>query len=168
MYMLETLGVIRRGNLDVGAQFTTLQLEQLFYNHEPEATKRNYRHYTKQDFNSLIRGYNHQYMGRAKDLIPDTLRSVLSLILKSFFDYEVVRSPGYRKKVHGRSISSFSFQPRNRTKNQPHPPCILSIIKQEWPDDIWIVFPFLILFKTMNCCLYSFITMWQLVKCNKK
>ena len=49
MYMLETLGVIRRGNLDVGAQFTTLQLEQLFYNHEPEATKRNYRHYTKQD-----------------------------------------------------------------------------------------------------------------------
>ena len=133
VYMLETLGVIRNGNLDVGARFTTLENEQLFYNHEPEAAKRNYRNYSKVDFNNLIRGYNHPYQGRNNKTTPDTLRSVLSLILKSFFNYEVV-SIGNRKRVRGRKISSYIIQPYNRTKNQPHPPCILSILKQEWPD----------------------------------
>ena len=104
-------------------------------NEEDESKGRNYKSYTKLQINDLIRGTNYVYREKSQKMTCDTLRSMLNLLTKSFFNYEIDSEEDIpRRTVDGVKVTTYSVKPRPVSKGRPRPRCIFSFLKDDWPD----------------------------------
>ena len=136
LFMYKKLGLIdSKGVLNLSHKFTTLDLKALLNNEEDESKGRNYKSYTKLQINDLIRGTNYVYREKSQKMTCDTLRSMVNLLTKSFFNYEIDSEEDIpRRTVDGVKVTTYSVKPRPVSKGRPRPRCIFSFLKDDWPD----------------------------------
>ena len=128
IYMLENLGAIENGYLNISRIFTTADLEDLLNNTE----KFNYKTVETTKVNELIRGWDYVYRGRAQEVTAETLKSILGLILKSFFNYRISNRNTVRKRLGNKRISEYILEPVAPKKSKN--PCLFTILNDMWPD----------------------------------
>jgi hypothetical protein len=128
LYILKGLGVIVRGEIDMSKSFTTLNFRRLLTN--PDENVKDYKDYTRDEINALIRGSSEHYEGRTNAFNSNTLRSVTGMLTRSFFNY-TIETIG-RVTENGHRVTAYKFVPGKRVDENR--PCLFSILKDQWDD----------------------------------
>ena len=124
IFMLEKLGPIKNERVNLACTFTTGDLKLLV---DTNCGYR-YNNFKKKEVNHLIYGNKYYYRDYASEMTSDTLKGILNLILKSFFNYQISTVKKVRKTIKKSKCSEYCIKTKTGT------PCIFSILKDDWPD----------------------------------